>query len=182
MKIVGMAGSLREGSYAKMILATLFSLAPDGATCEALDVGQLPHYNQDLEDGVLPDAVMLARQTVESADVVLIVTPEFNHSVPGVLKNALDWLSRPAFKSCMVGKPVYFCTFSPGPLGGVRAQAHLREILASMLCKLPPLREVAITFVQTKVDGKRLTDEATVRHLQQALSHFYQREVEPERA
>ena len=146
MKIVGMAGSLREGSYAKMILATLFSLAPDGAECEALDVGRLPHYNQDLEDDTLPDAVVRARQAVEAADAVFIVTPEFNHSVPGVLKNALDWLSRPAFKSCMLGKPVFFCTFSPGALGGVRAQAHLREVLASMLCILPPLHEVAVTF------------------------------------
>jgi chromate reductase len=173
MKIVGMAGSLRDGSYAKMILSTLFALAPDDAECEVLDVGVLPHYNHDFEGGVLPDSVQLARQSVSNADAVFIVTPEFNHSVPGVLKNALDWLSRPAFASCMAGKPVFFCTFSPGALGGVRAQSHLRETLASMLCRLIPLPEIAVTFVQNKVDGKVLTDETTIRFIEQTLSRFY---------
>lgn len=120
----------------------------------------------------MPAAVAEARRAISDADAIYIVTPEFNHSIPGVLKNALDWLSRPAFASPMAGKRVFFCTFSPGALGGVRAQSHLREVLASMLCGLTPLVEVAITFVENKIEGFVLTEEKTVKYLHGVLTEF----------
>jgi chromate reductase len=161
LRIVGMAGSLRADSYCKIVLNSLADM--------------LPHYNQDLDSPVGPAQVHQARDLIASADAVLMVVPEFNHGIPGVLKNALDWLSRPAFTSCMVGKPVMFATLSPGALGGVRAQYQLRETLAAMLCKLDPLPEVAITFIGQKVSDGQLTDEVTRTFTQKILSQFVAR-------
>jgi chromate reductase len=109
---------------------------------------------------------------VAASDALLIVTPEFNHGLPGVLKNTLDWLSRPAFDSSLTGKPVMFATLSPGALGGVRAQSQMRETLASMLCQLVPLPEIAITHVGEKIAGDRLVDEATLKHAGGVLARF----------
>ncbi|MNT58387.1 NADPH-dependent FMN reductase [compost metagenome] len=92
--------------------------------------------------------------------------------MPGVLKNALDWLSRPAFNSCMLGKPVFFVTLSPGALGGVRAQLQLRETLASMLCRLVALPEVVITQIVTKVEDEALVDPASISFIDKTLQQF----------
>ena len=172
LKIVGIAGSTRSASYSKAILDALFGLLPDGTTTQAINIGLLPHYNEDVEHAALPDTVSAARAAVAASDAVIIVTPEFNHGLPGVLKNTLDWLSRPAFTSCMAGKPVFFVTFSPGALGGVRAQYQLRETLASMLCQLVPLPEMAITHVGMKCENGVLTDAATLNYLTPALRKF----------
>jgi len=175
LRIVGMAGSLRADSYCKIVLNSLADMLPAGSEFVSLDIGELPHYNQDLDSPVGPAQVHQARDLIASADAVLMVVPEFNHGIPGVLKNALDWLSRPAFTSCMVGKPVMFVTLSPGALGGVRAQYQLRETLAAMLCKLDPLPEVAITFIGQKVSDGQLTDEVTRTFTQKILSQFVAR-------
>jgi len=175
LRIVGMAGSLRNDSYSKIVLNSLVEMLPKGAEFASLEIGALPFYNQDLDLPVGPADVHQARDLVANADAVLIVVPEFNHGLPGVLKNALDWLSRPAFTSSMVGKPLMFVTLSPGALGGVRAQYQLRETLASMLCKLDPLPEVAITFVGQKVSEGRLTDESTRLFVQKTLNQFLDR-------
>jgi chromate reductase len=108
-----------------------------------------------------------------------MVTPEFNHGLPGVLKNTLDWLSRPAFSSCMMGKPVFFITLSPGALGGVRAQYQMRETLASMLCRLVALPEIAITQVGVKVEDGALKDSATLSFIEKNLVRFLS-DVTPE--
>jgi chromate reductase len=172
LRITGLAGSLRSASYSRSVLATIAEMLPDGAKFEAIDIGSLPHYNEDLERTALPEPVTFSREMVAASDAVLIVTPEFNHGIPGVLKNALDWLSRPAFDSCLIGKPVLFATLSPGALGGVRAQSQLRETLASMLCKLTPLQEIAITHIGSKVDHDRLVDAPTLKHIQSVLQRF----------
>lgn len=172
LRISGLAGSLRTASYSRVVLETIAEMLPDGAKFEAIDIGSLPHYNEDLEKTALPDTVMFSREIVAASDAVLIVTPEFNHGIPGVLKNALDWLSRPAFDSCLIDKPVLFATLSPGALGGVRAQSQLRETLASMLCKLTPLQEIAITHIAGKIAHDRLVDAPTLRHIQSILQRF----------
>ena len=172
LRITGLAGSLRSASYSRVVLETIAEMLPDGAKFEAIDIGSLPHYNEDLERAVLPDTVAYGREMVAASDAVLIVTPEFNHGIPGVLKNTLDWLSRPAFESCLIAKPVLFATLSPGALGGVRAQSQLRETLASMLCKLAPLQEIAITHVGGKIVHDRLVDAPTLKHIQSVLQRF----------
>ena len=171
LRITGISGSLRTCSYATAILNSVAALLPAGSEFSSLDIGTLPHYDQDLEAD-LPCVVAQARAQVAAADAVLIVTPEFNHGIPGVLKNTLDWLSRPAFTGCFNGKPVMFITHSPGALGGVRAQYQLRETLSSMLCRLIPLPEIAITQVQSKLDNDRLVDQATQQYIQQTLNTF----------
>src|SRR5258707_12408492 len=125
---VGLSGSLRAKSYSSAVLATFEELLmARGRGLSRIDIGEMPHYNQDIEDTAVPEPVATARELVKRCDGILIVTPEFNHGIPGVLKNALDWLSRPAFASCFAAKAVLFCTLSPGALGGVRAQHQLRE-------------------------------------------------------
>jgi chromate reductase len=172
-KIIGIAGSLRAASFSRRVLKSIERLLPEGTAFGSLDIGALPHYNEDIERSQLPQAVAAARADVADSDALVIVTPEFNHGLPGVLKNTLDWLSRPAFDSCMVGKPVFFVTLSPGALGGVRAQYQMRETLASMLCRLEPMPEIAITHVGAKVDESGLSDEPTLRFIEERLAHFF---------
>lgn len=174
LTITGLAGSIRVGSHSRGLLAALARLLPPGTDYAALDIGTLPHYDQDLDAGEGPTPVAAARARVQASDALLIVTPEFNHSIPGVLKNALDWLSRPAFRSSTTYKPVLCATVSPGPLGGVRAQAALRDVLASMLCHLPPAKELVVTQVGQKVVEDTITDAATLTHFEQALRAFLQ--------
>lgn len=100
MRLVGISGSLRQDSYSTIILKAIVEMIKPQAVFELLDIGVLPHYNGDLEKEVLPKAVTDARALVQQSDGVLVVCPEFNHGIPGVLKNTLDWLSRPAFNSC----------------------------------------------------------------------------------
>ena len=163
-KITTLSGSLRSASYSTAVLQSLPGLMPSDVDVEIrpLLIGELPHYNQDVDTPQkLPAAVAQARSQVSASDLVVIVTPEFNHGIPGVLKNTLDWLSRPAFSSCMVDKTVLFMTQSPGALGGVRAQYQLRETLASMLCRLPAMPEIVITHATSKMQDGHLTEVAT---------------------
>ena len=175
LRLVGIAGSIRRDSYARAVMHGTARLFPPGTHYEELLPGDLPHYNSDHDNAELPAVVKAARDQVAASDAVLIVTPEFNHGIPGVLKNALDWLSRPAFKSCFVDKPVLFATISPGALGGVRAQHQLRETLSSMLCRLVPLPEVAVTHVAAKVSDGRLSDEAALTFIEGIVQAFLSR-------
>ncbi|TKI06112.1 NADPH-dependent FMN reductase [Martelella alba] len=171
-RILGMAGSLRQRSYSKIVLNALAEMLPEGSRLLAGDIGGLPFYDCDLETGLLPESVVQLRREAAASDAVIIVSPEYNHGIPGVLKNALDWLSRPAFKSCMANKPVFFTTLSEGMLGGVRAQSQLRETLASMLCVMQPLPEIAMTHISAKIHEGELTDEATLKLTGQVLHDF----------
>lgn len=172
LKIVSMAGSLRSASFSRIVLRAIAKLLPTGTALESIDIASLPHYNEDVEHQALPEAVANARALVAACDAVIIVTPEFNHGLPGVLKNTLDWLSRPVFTGCMAGKPVFFLTLSPGALGGVRAQYQLRETLSSMLCRLVPLPEMAITHVGTKVENGEFVDPASLDFIGKTLRQF----------
>ncbi|WP_213992635.1 NADPH-dependent FMN reductase [Sodalis sp. dw_96] len=172
LRIFGMAGSLREHAYSRGVLNTLAEMLPAGSQMSIGDIGELPFYNHDLELSHLPESVIEIRREVAACDAVIIVSPEYNHGIPGALKNALDWLSRPAFKSGMVNKPVFFLTLSEGMLGGVRAQLQLRETLASMLCVLPPLPEIAMGNISAKVTEGKLTDAATLTFTQRMLDNF----------
>jgi chromate reductase len=155
-----------------MVLASIADMLPDGTMFATIDVGSMPHYNEDFEKAQIPEGVVYGREIVAASDAVVIVSPEFNHGIPGVLKNTLDWLSRPAFESCILGKPVFFATVSPGALGGVRAQYQLRETLASMQCTLFPLPEIAITAIGGKVAKGRLVEPVTLKFVQTVLDRF----------
>lgn len=171
LHIVGIAGSLRKTSFSGSVLRAMAARLPEGTKYDILDIGALPHYDQDLEES-LPLSVVASRKLIGACDGVMIVSPEFNHGVPGVLKNALDWLSRPAFKSNFASKPVMFITHSPGPLGGVRAQHQLRETLASMLSDMVPLQELALPHIGKTITDGELTDEEVLRRVHRQVDGF----------
>ena len=125
--ILGFAGSLRKGSYNKAILRAALELSPEDAKNEIFDLEGIPPYNMDLENR-MPERVKEFKAKIRAADAILIATPEHNYSVPGVLKNAIDWASRPYGDNSFEGKPVGIMSASTGMLGGARAQYHLRQM------------------------------------------------------
>ena len=161
MKIVGMSGSLRKGSYNSAALRAAQALVPEGTTIEIAEIGDVPLYNDDVRAAGYPASVERLRRQIAEADAVLFVTPEYNYSVSGVMKNAIDWASRPPNQP-FDGKPVAIMGASGGLLGTARAQYHLRQMLI-FLNALPINKpEVMIGQASQKFDeAGRLTDEPT---------------------
>ena len=161
MHVLALVGSLRHPSYNRMTYDAAVSLAPAGLTFEEADIGSLPLYDDDVrvQQGYPPAAARL-RARIAAADAVLIVSPEYNYSMPGVLKNALDWASRapdPPFK----GKPVAIMGASTGRIGTARMQYHLRQTLVSLEALPLAKPEVMIPFAGQAFDGDgRLIDDA----------------------
>ena|SRR5579875_2230224 len=169
--IAALAGSLREKSVNRGLIRAACELLPAGVRVENLPLGELPHYNMDLEVAE-PDAVRTFKARLRSARAILIATPEFNGSVPGVLKNALDWASRPAGKSPMAAKPT--AIMGAGGRGGTaQAQGHLREVLARLgVPVLPgPVVQVANSWQKFDADGNLVdgASRALLRELLDAL-------------
>jgi Predicted flavoprotein len=175
MKIAALVGSLRQNSYNLQLALTLQERYKDKLDVDILDIRSLPHFDQDKELDP-PDVVQRFKAAIAEADGVIIVTPEYNWSVPGVLKNALDWCSRG--ERVFVGKPVLTMGATPGMLGTVRAQLHLREILSSPGIQakvLPPGgNEVLVNMAMNKFDPeqRRLVDEATLTFLDGVVEKF----------
>ena len=138
-----LVGSLRKGSYNRKMAQALARLAPEDLKLEVVEIGQLPHYNQD-DDANPPAASAAFKQRIAEADAVLFVTPEYNRSVPGVLKNAIDIASRPYGKSAWSGKPAAVMTVSPGAIGGFGANHHLRQSLVFLDMPAMPQPEAYI--------------------------------------
>jgi chromate reductase, NAD(P)H dehydrogenase (quinone) len=133
MRVLGISGSLRRGSLNSALLRAAGERLPAGAELVELDrLREVPPYDEDLDAEATPEVVETLRDAVRSADAVLIATPEYNHSIPGQLKNALDWVSRPAGRSALNGKPAAVIGASTGMFGAVWAQAELRKVLAAM--------------------------------------------------
>lgn len=174
MNIVAICGSLRSGSFNAMLVRTLPLLAPDGMTISAApSLADIPPYNADAQADGFPDSVVALGDAIARADGVIIVTPEYNYSMPGVLKNAIDWISRlpdQPFKN----KPVALQSASQGALGGARAQYHLRQVLVFVEALVFNRPEVMIAAVQSKVapNHGELTDEPTRAMIVQQLSAF----------
>ena len=168
--ILGISGSLRKNSYNTAALRAAQELLPEGATLEIFDLASIPLYDEDLTE--LPPPVHMLRQSIATADALLIATPEYNHSVPGVLKNALDWASHPPDQPCD-GKPVAVFGVSTGRFGALRAQLHLREVCAALNMLVLNKPEVFITHAAKKFDAHgRLMDGETrqrIRALVEAL-------------
>ncbi len=170
-RILCLAGSLRAAAASRAVVETIRSKLSAEADFSGFDIGSLPHYNADLDP--LPEAVVALKQAIADADGLIIVTPEYNYSVPGVLKNAIDWASRPGYASVLKGKPVFIATVSGGALGGVRAQAHLKAILGAVLANTFVWQEVVVTHANTKVRDGLLADEVTEAFLFEALRAFF---------
>lgn len=154
-QILGIAGSLRVASSSKAVLRAVLDNLPAGVAQATADIGALPHYNADHDGGA---DVAAFTQKIAKADGLIFVTPEYNYSVPGVLKNAIDWASRPAYASVFVGKPCLIISVSGGALGGVRAQAHLKYILNGMLAHLHPGQEIVVPQAPKKMTDGAFND------------------------
>jgi chromate reductase, NAD(P)H dehydrogenase (quinone) len=175
LHIVGICGSLRRGSLNRAVLRAAAALLPDDAAMEMPDLAGIPLYNEDVREQGTPSAVTDLANCVAQADALLIATPEYNYSVSGVLKNALDWLSK-VEPQPLRGKPVALIGASPELAGTSLAQHHLRQILVCVNARVLPEPEVMIGGADTKFDENGiLLDEharAVIAHLMAALVHW----------
>lgn len=172
MKIVAIVGSIRKESYNLKLAKYIQTRYAERFDLEILNIKDLPHYDQDIEMNP-PEVVTEFKGKVAEADAVLWVTPEFNYSIPGVLKNAIDWLSR--VEKVMIGKPSWIMGATMGALGTVRAQQHLRDILfcPGVGSPLLPGNEVYVGAVHEKIDESGiLTHEPTVKFIDLVVDNF----------
>lgn len=171
IRVLGIAGSLRRASFNAAALRAAQELAPAGMTIDIYDrLGDIPLYNEDSRgEQAFPPAVQDLRARIKAADALLIATPEYNYSVPGVLKNAIDWVSRPP-EQPFDRKPIAIMGASPGALGTARAQYHLRQVFIFLNGLVMNRPEVMISQASTRFDAEgRLTDEKTREFLQAFL-------------
>jgi chromate reductase len=169
LSILGFAGSLRNGSYNRALLRVAADLVPKDVKLDIFDLEGIPLFNQDLENS-MPEIVKKFKAKIRSADAILIATPEYNYSIPGVLKNAIDWASRPYGDNSFDSKPVAMMSASIGMLGGARAQYQLRQLFVFL--NMYPLNkpEVFVAFANQKFDDKgKLIYEKTKEFIKQLL-------------
>jgi chromate reductase, NAD(P)H dehydrogenase (quinone) len=167
--ILGFAGSLRKDSYNRAILRAAASLVPGDAELSIFDLEGIPPFNQDLEKEP-PEKVKDFKAKIRSAEAILISTPEYNYSIPGVLKNSIDWVSRPYGDNPLEGKPVAVMGASIGMVGTARAQYHLRQCFVFL--NMYPLNrpEVMVPFAHEKIDKDgRVTDPKTLELIRELL-------------
>ena len=171
--VVGFAGSLRRGSYNRALLRAATELAPSALHIVIHELDGIPLYNGDIEAAGTPPSVVQLRDAIRQADGVLIATPEYNHGVPGVLKNAIDWLSRPPRNSALNGKVAAVMGASPGMTGTARGQSQLRQafVFTNTYALLQPEVLVARAHEKFDADG-RLVHQATRDVLTTFLQHF----------
>lgn len=171
MKVVAIVGSLRKDSFNMQVVKTIEKRYSHLFEVEIAEIGNLPYFNED-DEKTPSEVVQNFKKMIAEADAVLISTPEFNWSISGVLKNALEWLSR--VDKVIAGKPVLPMGVSQGALGTVRAQLHLRQVLGSIQATtLPPAgNEIFIGSAGQKFQDGRLTDEATLMFLDQVVDKF----------
>lgn len=173
MMILGISGSLRAGSYNTLLLKNAATMLESPHEMTLHDLENIPFYNEDVENKQRPPAVEELLDAIEQADAVLFATPEYNHSVPGVLKNAIDWASRPAFKSVLVGKPAGILSAAMSPVGGARVQMHLKDVLASTLTPVYSAPDYLLPLAQKAFSDKgELSDETAARRLRRYVSGF----------
>ena len=159
IRILGISGSLRASSFSTGILRVLAERVSSEVDLQLVTLEDIPLYNEDLDTQPGIPSVAALKRRVSSCHGVLIATPEYNHGIPGVLKNTLDWLSRPIFESCFKEKPVSIITSSKAFTGGVRAQYQLRETLISMHAQLVMGPEVVVGGVHRNFETETYQDE-----------------------
>jgi chromate reductase, NAD(P)H dehydrogenase (quinone) len=166
LKVIAFSGSLRKGSYNRLLLQKLVSFAPSEVTVDIFDISSIPLYNEDVEIASYPEAVIDFKNRIRSADSIIIVTPEYNYSIPGVLKNALDWASRPPTDIPFISKPGAILGTSISQFGSVRSQLHLRQVLFALGVRLMNTPEIYVPKAKDLFLTGDLTDERTLMHLQ----------------
>ncbi len=172
MKILGLVGSLRKGSFNKALMRAAIDVAPENVQIEVFDIGLIPPFNQDLEKAP-PQIIKDFKTKIKMADALLVATPEYNYSVPGVLKNAIDAASRPYSDKVFDAKPVAIMSASTGMLGGARAQYHLRQ--SFVFLNMHPINypEVMLAHAMDNVDENgNLTNEETRRLIRKLLEEL----------
>ncbi len=170
LRLVALCGSLRTASFNRMLLATLPGISPAGITIETLPWGHVPVYNGDLEIGGLPAEVLALQARVRDADGLIICTPEYNHSIPGGLKNVLDWLSVGASPHALYAVPTAILGASNGTIGTTRAQAILRQTLAALNAPTMPFPQALVAVAEKKfAEDGTLTDAGTREFLRTYL-------------
>ena len=173
LQVLGFAVSLRQASFNRALLRAAVEAAPPGIAIRAYDIADVPLYNGDVEAAGDPPGVTAFKDAIRGSDGLLIVTPEYNYGVPGVLKNAIDWASRPPGKSALDRKPAAIVGATPGPGGTYRGQYHLRMALQFPQMRVMPMPEVMVSAAHEKFDGEgRLTDDATRERLGKVLEAF----------
>ncbi len=179
VRILGIPGSLRRLSYNRGLLQAARAVAPDGMPIEIADLRPIPLYDGDVDAEGEPQPVAAFKAQIAGADALLIATPEYNHLLSGVLKNAIDWASRPAGKSVLRHKPVAIMGASGGASGTARAQLALRQVLTSTECYVLPSPQVLVPNARERFDAEgRLTDERIreqIRALLEALREWVER-------
>lgn len=173
MKFVALSGSLRRGSIHTALIRYLTRLASPQHEVVLLDYRDLPHFDADLLKEGHPPELEILRRAIAESDGVIIASPEFNYGVPGPLKNAIDWLSRPAYQSVFAGKPVAVLSASPSPVGGARGLQHLKQVLGGMAAALLPVPDISLGADAAKLgeDGAPL-DPKTRQRLKGLLDAF----------
>ena len=171
LKILGIGGSLRKGSYSMAVLKTAMELLPEGCSMEIADLSDIPIFNQDLEDK-MPASVKRFKKQIKGADALLFCTPEFNFGVPGYLKNAIDWASRPHGDNSFDDKPAAIMSSSDGMFGGIKAQLQLRQYLVYL--NIHALNDsVSVGQVPQKLDANgKMTDQRTRDRIKQLLEEL----------
>ncbi len=176
--ILGFGGSLREGSFSRelleagYILDAAYDVCPKDVTLEVFDgIEEFPAYSQDLEEH-MPDVIKEFKRKIKAADAILIATPEYNYSIPGYLKNAIDWATRPYGDNSFNDKPGAIVSASPGRFGGIKAQYALRQTCVFLNLHLLNKPEVAVTSVHEKIKNGKLTDEKTVEKMQELMQEL----------
>ena len=173
-KIIGISGSLRKDSYNSALLRAAQELLPEEMTLEIADISSVPLYNGDLEASHFPESVLALREKIQKADGLLLAMPEYNYSMSGVLKNTIDWLSRPVNNSVVLSeKPLALMGASLGMMGTARALYHMRQTAVFLNMHLLNRPEVFISFANTKFDEHlKLTDAPTRDIIAQLLKSF----------
>ena len=170
LTFLGIAGSLRRTSFNRGLIRAAMEVAPPGTRVVSYDLADIPLFNADVEAEGDPSAVANFKQAIAGADALVIATPEYNHCVPGVLKNAIDWASRPPRRAVLTGKPVAIMGASTGSGATARAQAHLRDGLAYTNGFVLPLPEVLVGLAREKFDDDgNLTDDGTREEVRDLL-------------
>lgn len=169
IELLAVSGSLRRESHCTAVLRTLSQALPAQVRLTLFALDEVPLYNADLDGDEPPAGVRAFKAAIAASHGLVICSPEYNYGMPGVLKNAIDWASRPGFKSPLKGKPALLMTASPGTAGGVRAQHQIREALSATLARPIARQHVAIAGVAQKIVDGRLADVATLDFIVQAV-------------
>lgn len=172
LNVAALCGSLRDESYNRAMLNAAADLAPDGVDVTVHRLHDIPAFNEEVEAEGWPEPVQALRDEMDAADALIIGSPEYNYSIPGVLKNAIDWLFRPAGKGPLFGKPCLLMGASQGAFGTLRCQMHLREVCHYNAMPVQPKPEILLMKAQDKFSDGKLTDNATRDLIAKAMGNF----------